>query len=60
MTDGATVAHDVHELAEVVVVGSGAGGAVVARELAACGRDVVLVEEAASSPARTSPGTRAR
>src|SRR5439155_9099591 len=45
MTDGATVAHDVHELAEVVVVGSGAGGAVVARELAACGRDVALVEE---------------
>src|SRR5437773_1143329 len=45
MTDGATVAHDVHELAEVVVVGSGAGGAVVARELAARGRDVLLVEE---------------
>src|SRR2546426_3955689 len=45
MTDGATVAHDVRELAQVVVVGSGAGGAVVARELAARGRDVVLVEE---------------
>ena len=43
--DGASVAHDVHELADVVVVGSGAGGAVVARELAARGRDVVLVEE---------------
>src|SRR5439155_1325548 len=43
--DGASVAHDVHELADVVVIGSGAGGAVVARELAARGRDVVLVEE---------------
>ena len=45
MTDGAAVAHDVHELADVVVVGSGAGGAVVARELAVRGRGVVLVEE---------------
>jgi choline dehydrogenase-like flavoprotein len=44
-TDGAAVARDVHEVGDVVVVGSGAGGAVVARELAARGRDVVLVEE---------------
>ncbi len=43
--DGSTVAHDVHDLADVVVVGSGAGGAVVARELAARKRDVVLIEE---------------
>jgi len=43
--DGAGMTADVHALAEVVVVGSGAGGAVVARELAARGRDVVLVEE---------------
>src|SRR5262249_16995304 len=43
--DGASVAQDVHELADVVVVGSGAGGAVVARELAARGKDVVLVED---------------
>jgi len=45
--DGATVAHDVHEVADVVVIGSGAGGAVVARELAARKRDVVLIEEGA-------------
>lgn len=31
--------------AEVCVIGSGAGGAVVARELAAAGRDVVLLEQ---------------
>src|SRR5947207_11979561 len=43
--DGAQVTGDQHALAQVVVVGSGAGGAVVARELAARGRDVVLVEE---------------
>ena len=43
--DGATVAEDVHEKADVVVVGSGAGGAVVARELAARGKDVLLLEE---------------
>ena len=43
--DGAAFTRDVQEMADVVVVGSGAGGAVVARELAARGRDVVLVEE---------------
>lgn len=36
---------DVEESCEVVVVGSGPGGAVVAKELAEAGRDVVLVEE---------------
>ena len=45
--DGAAFTRDVQEMADVVVVGSGAGGAVVARELAARGRDVVLVEEGA-------------
>jgi choline dehydrogenase-like flavoprotein len=41
----ADYAADVNERADVVVVGSGPGGAVVARELAAAGRDVILVEE---------------
>jgi choline dehydrogenase-like flavoprotein len=45
--DGAGIERDLQEVADVVVVGSGAGGAVVARELAARGRDVVLVEEGA-------------
>ncbi len=41
----ADYAGDVREEADVVVVGSGPGGAVVAYELAAAGRRVVLVEE---------------
>ncbi|MEJ7732486.1 MAG: GMC family oxidoreductase [Polyangiaceae bacterium] len=36
---------DVRMRCEVVVVGSGPGGAVVAKELAEAGRDVILVEE---------------
>ncbi|MFQ5513345.1 MAG: GMC family oxidoreductase N-terminal domain-containing protein [Myxococcota bacterium] len=36
---------DLHESADVVVVGSGPGGAVVAHELAQGGHDVILVEE---------------
>ncbi len=45
--DGAAARGDTHELTDVVVVGSGAGGAVVAHELAGRGKDVVLVEEGA-------------
>ncbi len=37
--------HDLEECADVVVVGSGPCGAVAAFELAAAGRDVILVEE---------------
>lgn len=36
---------DREERAAVVVIGSGAGGAVVAAELAEAGRDVLLLEE---------------
>ena len=35
----------IEERCEVVVVGSGPGGAIVAKELAEAGRDVILVEE---------------
>lgn len=37
--------HDVELRTEVCVIGSGAGGAVAAKELAEAGRDVVLVEQ---------------
>lgn len=43
--DGGTVREDRAESADTVVVGSGAGGAVVACELAEAGRDVLLLEE---------------
>lgn len=36
---------DVHASCEVLVVGAGPGGAVVAKELAEAGRDVILLEE---------------
>ncbi|MBI3272180.1 MAG: GMC family oxidoreductase [Planctomycetes bacterium] len=38
---------DVHETADVCVIGSGAGGATVARELCEAGASVVLLEEGA-------------
>jgi choline dehydrogenase-like flavoprotein len=41
----ADYAGPVRERCEVLVVGSGPGGAVVAKELAEAGRDVILVEE---------------
>lgn len=43
--DPATVDRDVSLTADVCIVGSGAGGAVVAKELAEHGRAVVVVEE---------------
>jgi len=43
--EGKDFSADVQESAEVVVIGSGAGGPVVAKELAEKGRSVVMVEE---------------
>ena len=45
VVDGGTLERDETVEAEVVVVGTGAGGAVVARELAAKGHAVVMLEE---------------
>jgi choline dehydrogenase-like flavoprotein len=45
ITKGGEIASDLHLTAEVCVIGSGAGGAVVAKELAEAGRDVVLLEQ---------------
>jgi len=45
---------DLHERSEVAVIGTGAGGAVVAAELAAAGIDVVVLEEG-DDPARLPP-----
>jgi choline dehydrogenase-like flavoprotein len=42
---GDEIAGDLHLTAEVCVIGSGAGGAVVAKELAEAGRDVVVLEQ---------------
>ena len=52
---------DLEESAEVVVIGSGAGGAIVATELAEAGVDVLLLEEGDHServPAGASPLAR--
>jgi choline dehydrogenase-like flavoprotein len=43
--DGAGVGRDINVAAQVCVIGSGAGGAVVAKELAEAGLDVILLEE---------------
>ncbi|MFQ5665329.1 MAG: GMC family oxidoreductase N-terminal domain-containing protein [Candidatus Binatia bacterium] len=43
--DGATVERDCNVRTQVCVIGSGAGGAVVAKELAEAGIDVCLLEE---------------
>src|SRR3979409_1074075 len=43
--DSNRITSDLSLSAEVCVIGSGAGGAVVAKELAEAGRDVVLLEQ---------------
>ena len=43
--DGSTVQNSVREQADVVIIGSGAGGAPMAYELAKAGWNVVLIEE---------------
>jgi choline dehydrogenase-like flavoprotein len=45
ITTGSQITADLNLTAEVCVIGSGAGGAVVAKELAEAGRDVVLLEQ---------------
>ncbi len=45
--DGSTVGRDLNIRAQVCVIGSGAGGAVVARELAEAGIEVCVLEEGA-------------
>ncbi len=42
---GEQVDGDLHLVADVCVIGSGAGGAVIAKELAEAGRDVVVLEQ---------------
>lgn len=45
ITKGDQITGDLNLKAEVCVIGSGAGGAVVAKELAEAGRDVVVLEQ---------------
>src|SRR5215831_14428390 len=45
ITKGEQLTGDLSLKAEVCVIGSGAGGAVVAKELAEAGRDVVVLEQ---------------
>jgi len=45
ITKGQVISGDLNLKAEVCVIGTGAGGAVVAKELAEAGRDVVVLEQ---------------
>jgi len=45
ITKGEEISGDLHLVAEVCVIGTGAGGAVIAKELAEAGRDVVVLEQ---------------
>ena len=45
ITKGSQVGADLQLTAEVCVIGTGAGGAVIAKELAEAGRDVVVLEQ---------------
>ncbi len=47
IVDGATIGRDASVVTRVCVIGSGTGGAVVAKELAEAGVEVVLLEERA-------------
>lgn len=44
IVEGHQIAHDLHEEADVVVIGSGCGGATLANEVARQGHSVVIVE----------------
>jgi choline dehydrogenase-like flavoprotein len=45
VVEGHTLSHDLEERCDVVVIGTGAGGATVATELAEAGLEVVMLEE---------------
>ncbi len=45
ITKGSQIEGDLHLVAEVCVIGTGAAGAVIAKELAEAGRDVVVLEQ---------------
>jgi choline dehydrogenase-like flavoprotein len=50
IVEGRTIAGDLEDSADVVIVGSGAGGAVVAAHLAEAGQQVIVVEQGPHVP----------